>query len=182
MRRRDYGAFEYGALLEFPRLSRVESLIFKLSCQQAMAQGYQFLSLGDLWDELQDIGIDDQTIFDSIESLQKKRYISILHTFVNRNEALYLFSVTHAGLGMYICKTCRNFVSMFDIVYRFVNSVFSHPSSHHLSVTSNEIADKTGLPRLIIDHILEELEFEDRVILNKQQTFGNWIVCSINNA
>lgn len=163
--------------LEFPRLTKTQSLVFKYSCQKAISQGHAILTVGDIWEKIQDIGISDADIYSSLEILRQRNYIYTHCAVFDRNEVLYLFSISHAGLGVYLSKTFRSIGSIFSRLHILLEDVFSYPDST-VRISSDEIASYLNVPKLIVNHLLEEFETERKIGLDKNRILGNWDVLS----
>lgn len=129
-------------------LNNLDSLVLKLACDQAVAQGSDFMDPHVVYcKEDGEYVIPEMELRDSMEMLEQQYYISISHTL---GDNLDSFFITIAGFDVYAQSYVPNYQGILsDVVSALVNKQLSNNDS---------IAQELQQPRLVVDHILDLLE------------------------
>jgi hypothetical protein len=142
-----------------PDLTKIDTLILKISCEKAIEVGHTLINNEDIWPQLESLGISQTELFESAEVLSRRGYIREALFRINFVSA---FIITLFGFDIYARAFITEYTSIFEaVVFQIVNGGERH---------SDSIAQRLNQPHLIVEHIFDVLENKDLVQLGKSLT------------
>jgi predicted transcriptional regulator len=152
-------------------LTKNDLEIFETTCRQAIYFGNSILYISDILPKLHEMSFPDNDINLSLKKLCEfgflKKKLSVIYK--SNAEYLFLFSVEHTAFKKYLLKYYRNYYSMLNKIY---SHIFAEMPSN---LKSEQISDKLNIPKMIVNHFLEELHLLGLIKLTKRIR-GNWFV------
>jgi hypothetical protein len=133
-----------------PGITKVDSLILKLACEEAIASGdSQLIQVNTIIERAKSIDINSEEVIETLEILDKRRYIEA-DGFYGGELPFYHFSITTYGFDEYARVYVENYNSILESVcYQIVN--FNREDNH-------SIIEALGQPQRIVDHVLDVLK------------------------
>ncbi len=133
-----------------PDLTKVDSLVFKLSCEKAIEIGYLYkpIDTESILEQASSLDIPQEEFFESLKILDRKRYIK-----AGRNagvRGIPFFSITFYGFDKYVRVYLDNYDSVLKSV---VSQIVNHNKKDNLSISAS-----LNQPQRIVDHFFELLE------------------------
>ena len=131
-------------------LTRVDSIVFKLSCEKAIEIGYRYkpIDTESILEQVSSLDIPQEEFFESLGILDRKGYIK-----AGRNagvRGIPFFSITSYGFDKY----ARVYIDNYDSVLK---SVVSQIVNHNKKDISS-ISASLNQPLMIVDYFFEVLE------------------------
>lgn len=140
-------------VLQIPGLTRMDSLVFKLSAEKELLNSPTIIDPKTLFAET-DIPLSE--LEDSLEMLEQHGYIRLIR---HVGPGPYRFSITLYGMDQY----ARAYIPDYS---RIINDVVA--SIVNKQLTDNRfIADETGQRLRFVDHVLDLLENNGQIKLSK---------------
>jgi hypothetical protein len=132
-----------------PTLNKVDSLIFKMACEEAIASGdSQLIQVKDIIEHSKSLDIPPGEVVETLEILDKRNYIEADGVY-GGELPFYHFSVTTYGFEEYARAYIENYDSIFESVcYQIVN---------HSREDNQSIIKALNQPQRIVDHVLDIL-------------------------
>ncbi|MBE9594664.1 MAG: molecular chaperone Tir, partial [Proteobacteria bacterium] len=130
-------------------LTRVDSIVFKLSCEKAIEIGYLYKPIDTerILEQASSLDIPQEEFFESLEILDRKRYIK-----AGRNagvRGIPFFSITSYGFDKY----ARVYIDNYDSILKsVVSQILNHDKKDNSSISAS-----LNQPQMIVDHFLEVL-------------------------
>lgn len=149
-------------------------LVFETACEQAIFYGNSILYLSDILPKLHDFSILDSEITLCMDNLCKLGYIKKKLSVLRQQEIIFVFSIENWAFKKYLTKYYINYESLNKTI------------KHHLkneeikNLHSNVISEKLRIPKMIVNHFLEEIYLQQMIKLTKRIR-GNWFVEEIYN-
>ena len=133
-----------------PDLTKVDSLVLKLSCEKAIEIGYPYkpIDTESILEQVSSLDIPQEEFFESLEILDRKGYIK-----AGRNagvRGIPFFSITSYGFDKYAIVYIDNYDSVLKSV---VSQIVNHNKKDNSSISAS-----LNQPQMIVDHFLEVLE------------------------
>ena len=131
-------------------LTKVDSLVLKLSCEKAIEIGYPYkpIDTESILEQVSSLDIPPEEFFESLEILDRKGYIK-----AGRNagvRGIPFFSITSYGFDKY----ARVYIDNYDSVLKsVVSQIVNHNKKDNSSISAS-----LNQPQMIVDHFLEVLE------------------------
>jgi predicted transcriptional regulator len=152
-------------------LSKSDLEIFETACRQAIFYGNSILYVSDILPKLHEMSFPDNDINLSLKKLCKFKYLNKKLSLINRNKAeyIFLFSIEHTAFKKYLLKNHRNYYSMLNKIYSYL--FIDKPEN----TKSEQISEKLNIPKMLVNHFLEELHLLGLIKLTKRIR-GNWFV------
>jgi len=130
-----------------PDLTKVDSLILKLSCEEAIKNGHSHIDTESILAQAKSIDIHSEEFFETLEVLDRKGYIEMTRTIGGHVPD---FSITVFGFDEYARVYMENYDSILEsIAFQIVN--LNNMDNKSISTSLNQ-------PQMIVDHILNVLE------------------------
>lgn len=140
-------AYTQAAVQSVGDMSKLDSLVLKLACEHALATGSNFIDCSEVYGTDCKFVIPESELRDALEILERSDYIRISRTV---NTALSHFIITTHGFSVYAEYYIPGYQGL-------IRSVVSAVVNEHLA-DNLSIASALGQPRLLVDHILDEME------------------------
>lgn len=143
-----------------PDLTTIDNLVLKISCDYLIANERLSIAPEVLFLPGNAFDLSRQDVLDAIEVLESRGYLEVSRCMGGDQESWGLdYHVSHFGLEKYVRAYLSSYPQFFErVISLIVNN----------EMTSNlEIRDATGESRVLIDHILDELEMDGHVKLSK---------------
>jgi hypothetical protein len=131
----------------FQELTKIDSIIFKLSCEKALDNNDFRISTVKLLEHIKSLEIPQVEFYESLEILDSRGYINATRV-INGN--IPLFSISVFGFDKYARLYLQDYTSI-------INSVATQIINEGKK-DSKSIADTLKKPNIIIIHILKMLE------------------------
>jgi len=146
-------------------LSKMDSLVLKIACEQALETGSDFIDTTETY-IASELEIPVAVLQDSIEVLDQNGYFSV---FMTIGGGLNHFRLTTNGFDLYANACIANYQ---EILKETVSAIVN------MELTGNEfIANFLKHPPFLIDHILDVLESRRHIKMTKYSSGG----CHIYN-
>lgn len=138
-----------------PRLARVDNIVLRLACEQAIEEG-DFASGPDiLWNQVEPLGISQQDFEDSLRILDQYRFIEGF----KGGDRIIAFTITLYGFHEY----AKAFLSDIDSI---LNGVIARIVNDQMT-DSQVIARSLEQPHLIVEYILKLLANNDKLVTSE---------------
>jgi hypothetical protein len=148
-----------------PGLSKLDMLVLKASCEKSIERGHSFVGTSDILKTLEEHGISQSQVFESLEILNQKHFIQVQS---EGGDHIDFFRIRHYGFENY----ARVFMKNFDeLVSQILTSIVNRDLS-----TNHEIAQNLDIPKAVVDYILDI--FESRRYIEMSKTMDGTV--SIN--
>ena len=128
-------------------LNNIDSLILKLSCDEALKTGNDFIDPGEMFLVDEKPVVPETELADSLEVLDQNGYVKLSRTI---GAGFSHFRVTTYGFDEY-ARTC---IPDYD---ETITAVIAGLVNRQL-LDNDKLAQELGKPRMLIDHILDILE------------------------
>jgi len=133
-----------------PNLTKVDSLVFKLACEEAIKVGHNFIGDVDaLFDKAKSIDIPEEEFYESLEILHSRGYIKG-GKFMDGTDRIRHFSITSFGFEEY----ARLYVSGYDKVGQSVGLQIVNLNQNN----TTEISANLNQPVMIVNHVVNLFE------------------------
>lgn len=131
-------------------LSEIDSLVLKTACELSIEKNYNGINSYDLFKKLKPVGINEDTLLDSLQILEEDYYI---HKCVRTREGgIALFFITINGYNDYAKANIDDFIEIIEKVkYYVVNNE---------RATNEEISKSLKVPNMLVMNVLNELELD----------------------
>lgn len=131
-----------------PGLTKVDSLVIKLSCEEAIKIGYPYyIDIESILAQAKSLGIHPEEFFETLEMLNRKRYIKAKRL---SGANIPPFSITVSGFDKY----ARTYIDDYDSVVKSVAfQIVNLNKMDNLSISAS-----LNQPQMIVDYILGILE------------------------
>ncbi len=139
-----------------PGLTKIDSLILKLSCEEAIKIGYPHINAVTIYEQLKAYEIPENDFNETIEILDNRGHIEATRVL---GGAIPHYSITTYGFDEY----ARVYVTDYN---RIVKAVVFQIVNHNAK-NSSSIATSVMQPDMIIDHILDVLASKGLIKLSK---------------
>lgn len=150
------------ALGTFEGLGAVDSLVLRRVCVEAIDSFGENFDTAEFVASLEDVDLAPDAALESLEVLHELGYVKILKTFAQGILGMRHFSLTSSGMELYLNST-SDYASSMQIVCTAIVNGGSQGSDEELSA-------QTGVPRLVVLHVLRVLAARGLVKLS--QAFG----------
>lgn len=144
----------------FPNLTKVDSMIMKLSCEKAIEFGHTHIDTEVILSQVESLGIHPEEFFESIEILDKREYIKAARE-IGTN--VTHFSITVLGFDEY----ARVYIDDYDSIQKSVAFQIVNENN----TMNKSISTSLQQPQLIVDHFLMMLENNGLITLDRE--YGN---------
>ena len=131
-----------------PDLTKVDSLVFKLSCEKAIENSHRHVNTKSILEQGSSLDIPPEEFFEALEILDRKGYIKARRNAGVRG--IPFFSITSYGFDKY----ARVYIDNYDSVLK---SVVSQIVNHNKKDISS-ISASLNQPLMIVDYFFEVLE------------------------
>jgi len=140
----------------FPNLTKVDSIIFKISCEKAIENSNVYMIPSEIvFKEAVEYGVDEGSFSETLDILDRRGYIKA--TIVISGEIPF-FNLTVYGLSEYIRFYIKDFSSITEqVCYHILNN----------NLSNIDIAVKLNKPSILVDHVFNILEQRGLVNFNK---------------
>lgn len=142
-----------------PGLTKADSIVFSLACQLAIDKGSEYIDTSAIRDDVLTMGITDEEFHDSLVILDEQFYIKATKVM---SRQIPIFQITTSGFDQYV-------KSQFDDYENMVAQVCLKILNEQKKLNT-EIAEQTGFPLRIVDHIFETLE--SKGLIKQIKTMG----------
>lgn len=131
-----------------PDLTKVDSLVFKLSCEKAIENSHRHVNTESILEQGSSLDIPPEEFFEALEILDRKGYIKARRNAGVRG--IPFFSITSYGFDKY----ARVYIDNYDSILK---SVVSQIVNHNKKDISS-ISASLNQPQMIVDYFFEVLE------------------------
>lgn len=143
--------------------------VFETACEQAIFYGNSILYLFDILPKLKCSPITEVEILSCINSLCKMGSLKKKLSLFDQPEVIFLFSIEHQAFDKYLRNTYKNYESLFS-------AIKEHLQNNDIeNLQSEKISECLKIPKMIVNHFLEELHFNGFIKVTKRIR-GNWFV------
>jgi DNA-binding PadR family transcriptional regulator len=147
-----------------PNLTGVDTLVFKLSCEKATQQGYEWIQPEDIWERANPLGISEDDFYETLEILHSRGFIEG-HKYADGTDRIRRFRITLIGFDQYARVYIRDYGTVFkSVALRIIN----HDEKDTIQVSSSLYQ-----PLMVINHIVEVFENRGWVGVNRIATGDN---------
>jgi hypothetical protein len=129
-----------------PDLNKIDTIVFKTICEKSLQSGIDMISTSEIIDQLQSLGITEETMYESTEVLNNKHLISGKPQYMDRID---FFKITTFGFETF----AENFLPEFNDVIRKVLLLIVNENVN----TDHNISSRLNRPRILIDYALDVL-------------------------
>lgn len=150
------------ALGTFEGLGAVDSLVLRRVCVEAIESFGENFDTAEFVASLEDVDLAPDAALESLEVLHELGYVKILKTLAQGILGMRHFSLTSSGMELYLNSTSDYASSMQTVCTAIVNG---GPQG-----SDEELSAQTGVPRLVVLHVLRVLAARGLVKLS--QAFG----------
>ncbi len=151
-----------------PDLTKIDSLVLKLSCEEAIKTGYRHITTKSILDQAKSLDISEEELLDTLDILHEKGYIEGKYASGRRSPSFFLITV--CGFEEY----ARAYIGDYDSI---VESVVSQIVNHN-KTDNRTISQALGQPKMIVNHILEVLE--NNGVIKVARRAANGLLIRIN--
>lgn len=131
-------------------LTKVDSLVFKLTCEEAIKNSHEFIGgVDELYAKAKAIDISEEDFYESLEILNSRRYIKGGKVF-DGTDRIRHFRITSWGFDQY----ARTYVKDYDKVVESVGLQIVNLGQRR----TVEIAPKLNQPLMLVNHIVDLFE------------------------
>jgi hypothetical protein len=155
-------AYIQSALVPIPSLNKIDNLVLKVSCERTIFEGEYFVDPVSTFLENEKWDIPEDELHDSLEILDQKGYIKIGRTMGSKFDT---YKVTFYGIKEYATTYISDYDQIIeDVIVCIVNGNLEK---------NTEIAEETGRPIKLVDHVLDSLERQGHIKLSKYTGGGS---------
>lgn len=140
----------------FSGLDRVESLVHHLACDRAIQNGHFVVDTAEIEAAAKEIDIGETELQSAIEMLDDQRYVAARRTL---SPKVLSFEITGWGFEEY----AKSYVPDYDEISRNVTAEVASFDPRAMTAVQNS----TGVPQLIITHILQSLDSQGLLKLTR---------------
>lgn len=139
-----------------PNLTKVDSLVLKISCEKAIKLGHPGIDTESIWKQVESLNVPIEEFRETIEILDEKGYIKAMKVIGGE---IPHFLITTFGFEEYSRVYMEDYDSIFEsAAFQIVNQDNKHNTS---------ISKSLNQPQRVIDHILDVLEAKGLIKLVK---------------
>ncbi len=139
-----------------PNLTKVDSLVLKISCEKAIELGHPGIDTESIWKRVESLNVPIEEFRETIEILDEKGYIKAMKVIGGE---IPHFLITTFGFEEYSRVYMEDYDSIFEsAAFQIVNQDNKHNTS---------ISKSLNQPQRVIDHILDVLEAKGLIKLVK---------------
>lgn len=131
-----------------PGLSKIDMLVLKASCENSIDVGGPFVGTSSILKALEDTGISQEQVYESLEILKEKYFIDAQIEL--GSSGIDFFSITTYGFETFAYVFMKDFDG-------FVNNILVAIVNRNLS-GNDEISKHLNIPQAIVDYVLDILE------------------------
>jgi hypothetical protein len=132
-----------------PNLTKIDSLVLKLACEEANKRGHSFVSPDSFLEEAKALDIPEEDFYDSLEVLDSRGYIKG-HKVFDRTNRIKSLNINIFGYDEYAQTYLENYP---EIIKSVIAEIVNLDKTDSL-----EIASSLNQQVRVINHILEILE------------------------
>ena len=141
-----------------PSLTRIDSLVLKLSCERANEKGDSLISPESILDNVKSFDIQEEDFYESLEVLHSRGYING-QKVMDRTNRIRFFTINLYGYDEY----ARTYIEDYpELIKSVIAEIINLDRKDSL-----EISDSLDKPLRLINHILESLQQNNLVKLTK---------------
>jgi len=129
-----------------PNLTKIDSIVFKIICEKSLQKGIDWISASDISNQLQELGITEEVMYESIEVMNNKFLIKGTPHYAERID---FFRITTFGFETF----ARHFLPEFDELLRSVLLLIVNENLDNDDVLSSRL----NQPKILIDYALDIL-------------------------
>jgi len=130
-----------------PNLTKIDTLVFKIICEKSLQKGIDWIGISDISSQAQELGIIEDTIFESIEVLNNNYLIKGTPEIGGRID---FFRITTHGFETF----AKNFLPEFDNLIRNVLLLIVNENINN----DGAISSRLNQPKILVDYALDVLE------------------------
>jgi len=144
-----------------PGLTKVDSLVVKLSCEKAIEIGYPHINTASILEQVKSFDISLEEFFEALEILDSRGYIKATRVMGGN---IPHFSITVYGFDEYARVNIDDYDSILEsVAFQIVN--LNKMDNSSISASLNQ-------PQMIIDHILDVLDNKGLIKVSKTMGGG----------
>ena len=149
-----------------PNLTKIDSIVLKLACEEANNKGNTFISTGNILEGFKTLDVEEKEVYESLEILHSRRYIKghKVHDGTNKTHS---FSINVYGYESY----AKTYVENYSDIVRSVIAEIVNLNNRDSITISNSLKQ----PIRLINHIIETLEERDFIGIIKSSIGDNKI-------
>jgi hypothetical protein len=155
----------YTAFTDFvlPELTQIDNLVLKTACDMVLERGHYMITGQDLWERIEGTGVPESVFTDALEALAGRR---LLKTKSPHHTPMHsIFDVQLHAFDQYLKRTYPD--------YAQVSRSIAAEAANTRNALNHDIREKLGLPQVVVDHVLLQLERQGKLTLSK--TLPNYI-------
>ena len=155
------------AIDKYASLNEVDSLIFSVACKLAVETGsVDELRATTLYERVKNYDVDEIAFKESLDILDRKRYIKGMHAFGPSGKSIPIFEITSHGIGLYIRA---NEPEIDSLMKKVSVCIVNKEGSNY------DIAEKLNAPIVYVDYIFHLLK-QKRLIDFRRTNDGHiWV-------
>jgi hypothetical protein len=129
-----------------PGLTRIDSMVLKLSCEMAIESNSDFLHVENILPRIDSLDVNQEDFYESLDVLEEERCITVVRPMSVRPPA---YSITDYGFEKYV----RTYINDYDSIVNSVGYEIVNNNAHYDDLISKSV----NQPIILIRHVLHAL-------------------------
>lgn len=147
-----------------PNLTKIDSLILKLSCENANEIGHDYLFSNNISNILKETDIHEDEFYESLEILHSRNYIRG-HKVMNGKDIIDSFQITLFGYDEYAKTYVKDYAS---VVKSAAAQLVNNGQKSTIAISKS-----LSQPLMLINHIIELFENNNLIMIVKKMSGDN---------